>query len=490
MSLTSLATDAGPLGPSGSQMEEIAKLTIPYYPKLGESNTADVVLELLVMRLTDNPKNWQVILKVLIVIDYCLHRGGYSFQYFARKRLEFFENMTESRKRGGFLPVGVRLLATEICILLDPILTAQLDLETRNPTLWKGRVDPNNHEMPDINEVYQTITLVYGDQSDTPESLDTFEIGPQPSMDTVAQTDVEGRFSQPKGKQYSISTPYAQPEPIEHGVGQPSTQRVQSVHKYEQALESTACNDARQLDRSRHKPVLPSLPNQILKLESPPHETHSTAAVKSMKVVDNRSQQVRDTNIDRRSSTPSLPAPFTPGIPQLVDAFSAFNSSVLQVNTPLAPPTLSSVSAGKVTLQQSLSDRLGSYFLEGRLTSKLYTDADIHDISMLLKQFDPRWSKVPRTYIVLRSIGSLDLLDRCIELGFSDYWFPVTERILPDFLRPSVRAAIVEAQDLILTKSLDLEKGDRGQHCYFRKGEPLPFEMKGILGSGGYGQGA
>jgi protein-serine/threonine kinase len=55
----------------------------------------------------------------------------------------------------------------------------------------------------------------------------------QPSMATVAQTNVEGRFSQPKGKQYSISTPYAQPEPIEHGeqstIGQPSTQRVQSV---------------------------------------------------------------------------------------------------------------------------------------------------------------------------------------------------------------------------------------------------------------------
>jgi serine/threonine protein kinase len=39
-----------------------------------------------------------------------------------------------------------------------------------------------------------------------------------------------------------------------------------------------------------------------------------------------------------------------------------------------------------------------------------------------------------------------------------------------------------------MTKSLDLEKGDRGQHCYFRKGEALPLEMKGILGSGGYGQ--
>jgi len=54
----------------------------------------------------------------------------------------------------------------------------------------------------------------------------------QPSAATVAQTNAEGRFSQPKGKQYSISTPYAQPEmsgPVDHSIGQPSTQRGQSI---------------------------------------------------------------------------------------------------------------------------------------------------------------------------------------------------------------------------------------------------------------------
>jgi protein-serine/threonine kinase len=54
----------------------------------------------------------------------------------------------------------------------------------------------------------------------------------QPSMATVAQTNAEGRFSQPKGKQYSISTPYAHPEPVDavdQSIGQPSTQRVHSI---------------------------------------------------------------------------------------------------------------------------------------------------------------------------------------------------------------------------------------------------------------------
>ncbi|KAL6705930.1 hypothetical protein ACN47E_006209 [Coniothyrium glycines] len=53
----------------------------------------------------------------------------------------------------------------------------------------------------------------------------------QPSVATVAQTNAEGRFSQPKGKQYSIS-PMPQPEstvPGEPSIGQPSTQRTQSI---------------------------------------------------------------------------------------------------------------------------------------------------------------------------------------------------------------------------------------------------------------------
>ncbi|KAF2829163.1 kinase-like protein, partial [Ophiobolus disseminans] len=46
----------------------------------------------------------------------------------------------------------------------------------------------------------------------------------------------------------------------------------------------------------------------------------------------------------------------------------------------------------------------------------------------------------------------------------------------------------VATQSLVMTQSMDLEKGEKGQHCYFKKGETLPFEMKGVLGSGGYGQ--
>jgi hypothetical protein len=137
---------------------------------------------------------------------------------------------------------------------------------------------------------------------------------------------------------------------------------------------------------------------------------------------------------------------------------------------------------------ESLASKLSRHFTGRDSARGPYSDADIREISTLLKRHAPKWCKTPRIYIILRTIGSLDLLDRCIDVGFSDYWLPVTERNLPDFLRPSIRTAFAEAQTLVLTKSMNLEKGAKGQHCYFRKGETLPLETKGILGSGGYGQ--
>jgi len=135
-----------------------------------------------------------------------------------------------------------------------------------------------------------------------------------------------------------------------------------------------------------------------------------------------------------------------------------------------------------------VGNQMNTYFVSEHMQPRQYTDIDIQDICTLLKLQAPRWCKVPRTYVVLRIIGCLDLLDACIDLGFSDYWFPVLEKSLPDILRPSARAAFVEAQSLVMSQSMDLEKGDQGQHCYFRKGESPPFEMKGVLGRGGYGQ--
>jgi hypothetical protein len=64
--------------------------------------------------------------------------------------------------------------------------------------------------------------------------------------------------------------------------------------------------------------------------------------------------------------------------------------------------------------------------------------------------------------MVLRIIGCLDLLNTFIDLGVSDHWLPFTERSLPPCLWPGKRLQFVGAQNLVMTKSMDLEKGDGG----------------------------
>ena len=149
----------------------------------------------------------------------------------------------------------------------------------------------------------------------------------------------------------------------------------------------------------------------------------------------------------------------------------------------IAPPA-----SVNTTAENTVLSRLSDFFVEDKEGGAQYTDLEIGQISSLLNHLNPRWSKVPRTYIILRTISCLNLLDEFIDLGFSDHWFPVTERSLPYCLHPSHRSEFVAAQDLVITKSMGLEKGEEGQHCYFRGNEPLPFEEKGILGSGGFGQ--
>ncbi|KAF1999915.1 kinase-like protein [Amniculicola lignicola CBS 123094] len=140
------------------------------------------------------------------------------------------------------------------------------------------------------------------------------------------------------------------------------------------------------------------------------------------------------------------------------------------------------------TGRQAVNNRLSSLFSARHGSQGLYTDAEITEISVLLNHSTQRWSKVPRTYIILRTIGHLNLLDELIDVGFSDYWFPVTERGLPGCLLPTVRSSFVRAQSLVLTKSMDLEKGEKGKHCHYKQGESPPFESKAVLGAGGFGQ--
>ncbi|CAD0112245.1 unnamed protein product, partial [Aureobasidium uvarum] len=141
-----------------------------------------------------------------------------------------------------------------------------------------------------------------------------------------------------------------------------------------------------------------------------------------------------------------------------------------------------------IDLQQNLTKRLGHYFGEHDEPRVEYSDTEISDISRLLQRLDPSWSKLPRVYIILRIIGCLHAMPTFVDVGFSDYNFPVTPRSLPPNLSPKARSDFVKTQAMVTTKSLNLEKREGGRHCFFRKNEYIPLKPEGFLGAGGFGQ--
>jgi hypothetical protein len=138
--------------------------------------------------------------------------------------------------------------------------------------------------------------------------------------------------------------------------------------------------------------------------------------------------------------------------------------------------------------ERNFTKRLGHYFTEGNESRVEFSESEINDISQLLLRLDPSWSRIPRVYIVLRIIGCLHAMSTFVDVGFSDYDFPVTARSLPPDLNPKARSDFVKKQTIVMTKSLNLEKREGGQHCFFKKDEYLPLRGEGILGVGGFGQ--
>lgn len=63
--------------------------------------------------------------------------------------------------------------------------------------------------------------------------------------------------------------------------------------------------------------------------------------------------------------------------------------------------------------------------------------------------------------MVLRIIGPRNLVNELIDAGFSDYWFPVTDRSLAGCLLPTLRASFGKTPCPVLTKSIDLEKREK-----------------------------
>lgn len=147
-----------------------------------------------------------------------------------------------------------------------------------------------------------------------------------------------------------------------------------------------------------------------------------------------------------------------------------------------SPDALSPGSPSYIPEQQF---RLADFFPAEGEPRTAYSDPDIHKISRCLKlRNEQRWSAAPRLYIVLRTIGLLNVLDPLLDEGINDLLFPFTSTSVPRLISSDLRNAFLKAQQLVLTKAIELEKGLK-RHTHFGKDDAFPFEIRGKLGRGG-----
>lgn len=128
-------------------------------------------------------------------------------------------------------------------------------------------------------------------------------------------------------------------------------------------------------------------------------------------------------------------------------------------------------------------------------TKSKFTDAEFEGIASYLRNTGHQsWSKVPRIYSVLRLIDQVELVEAFLQRDMTDIWFPFSDNTLPKALKQPYRTQFLHAQEAVFSKALELERGTRlddkklhRRHAHFSHGEPLPFTVTAVLGSGAHG---
>ena len=170
---------------------------------------------------------------------------------------------------------------------------------------------------------------------------------------------------------------------------------------------------------------------------------------------------------------------FSPTQPR---SFLERHDSETSVTSPLSPEPLP---PGSPSYIPEKPFHLADFFPNQGEPRTAYSDADIHEISRCLKlNNEQKWSAAPRLYIVLRTINQLNELDILLDQGINDLLFPFTLASVPKRISPNLRNAFLEAQQLVLTKAVELETGAK-RHTHFGKDDAFPFEIRGKLGRGG-----
>lgn len=100
-----------------------------------------------------------------------------------------------------------------------------------------------------------------------------------------------------------------------------------------------------------------------------------------------------------------------------------------------------------------------------------------------------QWSHRPRTYAILRTIDGLKFMDAFVKHEWSDFFLPVHEGDLPEFVRDEperpFRELFLSTQAYYLSPTKDIERASL-QHFRLYDGESI-FRHEFRLGQGGFG---
>ena len=117
-----------------------------------------------------------------------------------------------------------------------------------------------------------------------------------------------------------------------------------------------------------------------------------------------------------------------------------------------------------------------------------FRDAEFVRITDLLNLYGKeQWGRRPRTFALLRMIGSIDAIEAFIAENLTDLSLPYTERNLPKAVKGSQsRRRFLDLQSLVKTHAADLEK--EGRHITFPQSADNNFQSLKPLGGGGFGE--
>ena len=116
------------------------------------------------------------------------------------------------------------------------------------------------------------------------------------------------------------------------------------------------------------------------------------------------------------------------------------------------------------------------------------SDADFDRITEILCQTNrEEWGLRPRTYVLLRMINAIDLMDDFVQLNCWDIALPYTRENLPQRLSTEQQDHFLQKQGFVLTKAATIEGGATSTHANFASNADSHLESLGRLGEGGSG---